>query len=55
MGVVPVVQRRVVLVVLPADEPVEVLEAGTRRPMVERANRGRLEDRYLVALAELRR
>ncbi len=52
----PVVQGRVPLVVLPADEPVEVLEpATTRRPCVERPHRRGLPHRHLVALAELRR
>ena len=52
----PVVQRRVPLVVLAADEPVERLEpATTRRPGVERPHRRRLPHRHLVALAELRR
>ena len=51
-----VVQRRVPLVVLPADEPVERLEpAAARRPRVERAHRRGLPHRHLVALAELRR
>ena len=47
------VQRRVVLVRLAADEAVEVLEAAAGRPVVERAQRARLPDRHLVALAEL--
>ena len=48
------VQRRVVLVVLAADESVEVLEpAAAGRPRIERADRGRLPRRHLVALAEL--
>ena len=50
-----VVQRRVPLVVLAADEPVERLEpAAARRPRVERTHRRRLPHRHLVALAELR-
>ncbi len=50
----PVVQRRLVLVVLAADEAVERLEAATGRgPCVERAHRRRLPHRHLVALAEL--
>ena len=50
------VQRRVVLVVLPADEAVEVLEpAAAGRPGVERADRGGLPRRHLMALAELGR
>ena len=50
------VQRRVPLVVLAADEAVEVLEpAATGRPGGERARRAGLPDRDLVALAELRR
>ena len=50
------VDRRVVLVGLPADEAVEVLEAAAAgRPRVERAERARLPHRHLVALAELRR
>ena len=49
------VDRRVVLVRLTADEAVEVLEAtATGRPRVERAHRARLVHRHLVALAELR-
>ena len=44
------------LVVLAADEAVEVLEpAAAGRPGVERARRARLPDRHLVAFAELRR
>ena len=51
-----VVQRRIPLVVLAADESVELLEpATTRRPRVERAHRRGLPHRHLVALAELRR
>ena len=50
------VQRRVPLVVLAADEAVERLEpAAARRPRVERAHRRGLPHRHLVALAELRR
>ena len=50
------VDGRVVLVRLTADEAVEVLEAAAAgRPRVERAHRARLPDRHLVALAELRR
>jgi hypothetical protein len=49
-----VVELRVVLVVLPADESVEVLEAGAGGPMVERADRRRFEDRHFMALAKLR-
>ena len=49
------VERRIPLVVLAADEAVEVLEAAAAgRPRVERARRARLPDRHLVALAELR-
>ena len=49
------IQRRVVLVRLAADEPVEVLEAAAAgRPVVERPQRARLPHRHLVALAELR-
>ena len=49
-----VVDRRVVLVGLAADEAVEVLEAAARAgPGVERAQRAGLPDRDLVALAEL--
>ena len=52
----PVVERRVPLVVLAADEPVERLEPTTTgRPGVERTHRRRLPHRHLVALAELRR
>ncbi len=51
-----VVDRRRVLVRLAADEAVEVLEAAAAAgPSVERAQRARLPDRHLVALAELRR
>ena len=51
-----VVERRLVLVVLAADEAVEGLEpAATGRPGVERTHRRGLPDRHLVALAELRR
>ena len=50
------VQGRVPLVVLAADEAVEVLEAAAAgRPRGERARRAGLPDRNLVALAELRR
>ena len=50
------VDGRVVLVRLSADEAVEVLEASAAgRPGVERAHRARLPDRHLVALAELGR
>ena len=49
------IQRRVVLVCLAADEPVEVLEATAGRPVLERPHRARLPHRHLVALAELRR
>ena len=48
------VQGRVPLVVLPADEAVERLEpTAARRPRVERAHRRGLPDGHLVALAEL--
>src|SRR5262245_51564583 len=49
------VQRRVVLVVLAADEAVEVLEAGAGRPHVKWYQGAVLEHGHLVALAELRR
>ena len=50
------IQRRVPLVVLAADEAVEVLEAAAAgRPRGERPRRAGLPDRHLVALAELRR
>ena len=50
------VDGRVVLIRLTADEAVEVLEAAaTGRPGIEGAHRARLPDRHLVALAELRR
>ena len=49
------VDRRVVLMGLPADEAVEVLEAAPGRPVVEGPHRARLPHRHLVALAELRR
>ena len=48
------VDRRVVLVRLAADEAVEVLEPpAAARPGVERPDRARLPHRHLVALAEL--
>ena len=50
------VQGRVPLVVLAADEPVERLEpTAAGRPRVERAHRRGLPHRHLVALAELGR
>ena len=50
------VDRRIPLVGLAADEAVEVLEAtAARRPRVERSHRARLVHRHLMALAELRR
>ena len=50
------VEGRVVLIRLTADEAVEVLEtAAAGRPGVEGPHRARLPDRNLVALAELRR
>ena len=49
------IQRRIPLVVLAADEAVEVFEAAAAgRPRVERTRRARLPHRHLVALAELR-
>ena len=52
----PLVQGRVPLVVLTADEAVEVLEAAAAgRPRVERSGRAGLPHRHLVAFAELRR
>ena len=52
----PLVDRRVVLVRLAADEAVEVLEPpAARRPRVEGPHRARLPHRNLVALPELRR
>src|SRR5262249_29435133 len=48
-------ERRAPLVVLAADETVEVLESRAGRPHVEGADRAVLENRHLVALAELRR
>ena len=52
----PLIEGRVPLVVLAADEAVEVLEStAAGRPRVERPGRARLPDRHLVALAELRR
>ena len=51
----PLVERRVPLVGLAADEAVEILEAATAgRPGVERSGRTRFPDRHFVALAELR-
>ncbi len=50
------VERRVPLVGLAADEAVEVLEAAAAGgPGVERPDRARLPHRHFVALAELRR
>ena len=50
------VERRIPLVGLAADEAVEVLEAAAARgPGVERPDRARLPHRHFVALAELRR
>src|SRR5215212_10370818 len=50
------VDRRRVLVGLPTEEAVEMLEpASAARPSVEGAHRASLPDRHLVALAELRR
>jgi hypothetical protein len=51
----PVVERRVVLIVLAADEAVEMFEAGACRPVMERADRRGLEHRHFMALPELRR
>ena len=48
------VQARVVLVRLTADEAVEMLEAGAGRPLVERTHRGHLPVRHLMTLTELR-
>ena len=49
------IERRIPLVVLAADEAVEVLEpSAAGRPRVERTGRARLPHRHLVALAELR-
>ena len=51
----PLVERRVPLVGLAADESVEVLEAASaRRPGIERSGRARFPDRHFVTLAELR-
>ena len=49
----PLIERRVVLVRLAADEAVEVLEAAARGPVLERPQRAGLPHRDLVALAEL--
>ena len=50
-----VIQRRIPLIVLPANEPVERLEPTTTRgPRVKRAHRRRLPHRHLMALTELR-
>jgi hypothetical protein len=52
----PLVDGRVVLIRLTADEAVEVLEStASGRPGVEGPHRAGLPDRHLVALAELRR
>ena len=48
------VDGRVVLVGLTADEPVEVLEPTVGGPLPERAHRARLPHGHLVALTELR-
>ena len=51
----PLVERRVPLVGLAADEAVEILEAATAgRPGIERTCGTRLPHRHFVALAELR-
>jgi len=47
-------ELRVVLVVLPTDEAVEVLEAGASGPVIVGSDRGRFEDWHFVAFAELR-
>ena len=47
--------RRLPLAGVPAHEAVEVLEAHAGRPLVERADRTRLERRRVVVLAEPRR
>ena len=47
-------EQPVRLLVLAADESVEVLEARTRRPVMERTDRRRLENRNFMALAKLR-
>ena len=49
------VDRRVVLMGLSADEAEEVLEAAPGGPVLERPHRARLPHGHLVALAELRR
>ena len=50
------VERRIPLVRLAADETVEIFEtAAARRPGVERSHRARLPYRDFVAFAELRR
>ena len=52
----PLVERRIPLVRLAADEAVEVLEAAAAgRPGVERSRRAGLPHRHLMAFAELRR
>ncbi len=49
------IERRIPLVRLAADEAVEVLEAAAAgRPCVERSDRARLPHRHFVAFAELR-
>src|ERR1700752_2644731 len=48
------IKRWVVLVVLSADEPIEMLEAGASGPAIIGANRCGFEDGHLVALTELR-
>src|SRR5207249_3402430 len=47
------VDGRVPLVGLPTEEPVEVLEAASRRPIVVGAHGAGVPDRDLVTLAEL--
>src|SRR5262245_3000292 len=54
-SLVALVEPRVPLVGLTADEAIEVLEAAPGGPAIKWAGRTRLPDRYLVALAELRR
>ena len=51
----PLVQRGIPLVVLAADEAIEVLKARAGGPHPERPHRAGLPDRHLVALAELPR
>ncbi len=51
----PFVEAGIVLIRFAADETVEVFEARTGRPLMERSHRAHLPERDLVTFAELRR